>query len=888
MSADGLTATLDLLRRVLALEQRQGYRNNSATGGVYRYFQEQFGRHDYDAATWAAVESLLHGLKRYEMAPSTQDRHVQIEILLRRVAEVPLTLDPSPSRGEGSQVPATQAPAAGPVSAAHRGDADALRRVRTPPHPQPLSLAGERGVEAPADPLSYASGGKAPAVSVPLARTDDVTASTDGTTGGRQDAGAPRVQRAASLDQPLGEAIKMRTQEAEKLERLGVRTVEQALYYFPRDHYDCRNPVPINRLRPGMITTLVGVLKAVELRRTARKLTLVEARIADETAMIRITWFSQYMAALLRPHIGQRIAVSGHAEIVSGRLQFEPRDYEFPDEDELTHTSGLVPIYPLTEGLTQRWLRGAIKRTLSAALHLVADPLEAALSRAEHPLYDLLHAYDLPPLRQALSAYHFPTDEDEKARAIHRLAFDELLCVGIGMEQRKLAWQQGAPAHPVPRDAETLGRFTDALPFQLTGAQRRALDAILGDMARSIPMSRLLQGDVGSGKTVVAAAALLMAAASGAQGAIMAPTEILAEQHRRSMAPLLAPFGCEVALLTGSVKGAERKRVYAGAADGSIAVLVGTHALIQEGVAFEKIGLVVVDEQHRFGVEQRGRLRQKGFNPHVLAMTATPIPRTLTHTIHGDLDVSVIDERPPGRQPVETRWEASERGAFALVRSEVAQGRQAFIICPLVEESDKLEAKAAVAEHKRLQSQVFPDLSVGLLHGKMKPSEKEATLLRFRDGEIQVLVATSVVEVGIDVPNATVMVVEEANRFGLAQLHQFRGRVGRGAARSYCILLAGSASAAGQQRLSALVGTDDGFKLAEEDLRLRGPGDFLGTRQSGLPALQVAGLGDMRSIEQAREAARRLIGADPALTQPEHHLLAAKVARFWSRESELS
>lgn len=687
------------------------------------------------------------------------------------------------------------------------------------------------------------------------------------------------MRAAESLTQPLNAVLKIRAQEWEKLERLGLRTVEDALYYLPRDHYDCRNPVPLNKLRLGMTTTVVGTLQTVNMRKTARNHTIVEAKIADGTAIVRVSWFNQqHVARALRPHIGQRIAVSGHTELYNNYLQFVPRDYEFPDEDEAIHTGRLVPVYPLTEGLTQRWLRGTIRKALDAALHLVADPLPP----------DLRRDHNLPPLQEALRAYHMPADEEEKGGATHRLAFDELLCVSIGMLRRKRDWQQGAPARPIPHDPDALERFEAELPFALTGAQRRVLRAILGDMARSVPMSRLLQGDVGSGKTVVAAAALLVAAQAGLQGAIMAPTEILAEQHARSMARVLEPFGVEVALLTGSVKGAERKRVYAGAADGSIPLLVGTHALIQEGVAFDRLALAVVDEQHRFGVEQRGALRQKGYNPHVLAMTATPIPRTLSLTLYGDLDVAVIDERPPGRQPIETSWVPSDATAYRIVREQVTAGRQAFVVCPLVEESDKSEARAAVAEQKRLQRDVFPDLSVGLLHGKMKGSEKEAILKRFRDGEIQILVATSVVEVGIDVPNATVMVVQEANRFGLAQLHQFRGRVGRGAAQSYCILLAEGASAMGQQRLQALTATDDGFKLAEEDLRLRGPGEFWGTRQSGVPELTVAGVGDARVIEEARGAAERLVAADPDLTQPAHQLLAARVERFWSRGSERS
>ncbi len=891
--ADGappLTRTVELVRRAIALERKQGYQNRATTGGLHRYFQHQFGKHTLDARTTPLVEGLLRDLKRYEGAGSVAERHTQTEIVLRRLEEFPPHPQPLSLQGRGEEP-------IGPVSPDHRGDAESMARVRALTPEPPLPNRGRGGGAIDGSPngqphLTSSALGAADAPptaqeekrapTVERSKAKDVAGGEHNTVGGpplpRTGEGSG-VRAAESLTQPLNAVLKIRAQEWEKLERLGLRTVEDALYYLPRDHYDCRNPVPLNKLRLGMTTTVVGTLQTVNMRKTARNHTIVEAKIADGTAIVRVSWFNQqHVARALRPHIGQRIAVSGHTELYNNYLQFVPRDYEFPDEDEAIHTGRLVPVYPLTEGLTQRWLRGTIRKALDAALHLVADPLPP----------DLRRDHNLPPLQEALRAYHMPADEEEKGGATHRLAFDELLCVSIGMLRRKRDWQQGAPARPIPHDPDALERFEAELPFALTGAQRRVLRAILGDMARSVPMSRLLQGDVGSGKTVVAAAALLVAAQAGLQGAIMAPTEILAEQHARSMARVLEPFGVEVALLTGSVKGAERKRVYAGAADGSIPLLVGTHALIQEGVAFDRLALAVVDEQHRFGVEQRGALRQKGYNPHVLAMTATPIPRTLSLTLYGDLDVAVIDERPPGRQPIETSWVPSDATAYRIVREQVTAGRQAFVVCPLVEESDKSEARAAVAEQKRLQRDVFPDLSVGLLHGKMKGSEKEAILKRFRDGEIQILVATSVVEVGIDVPNATVMVVQEANRFGLAQLHQFRGRVGRGAAQSYCILLAEGASAMGQQRLQALTATDDGFKLAEEDLRLRGPGEFWGTRQSGVPELTVAGVGDARVIEEARGAAERLVAADPDLTQPAHQLLAARVERFWSRGSERS
>jgi ATP-dependent DNA helicase RecG len=387
----------------------------------------------------------------------------------------------------------------------------------------------------------------------------------------------------------------------------------------------------------------------------------------------------------------------------------------------------------------------------------------------------------------------------------------------------------------VPTDESLLEQFCASLPFSLTGAQRRVIAEILDDMGRDVPMSRLLQGDVGSGKTVVAAAALLQTVRAGKQGVLMAPTEILAEQHWRTLSDLLAPFGVRCELLIGSTSKSQKRALYQEAAAGEIDVLVGTHALIQEGVELHILGLAITDEQHRFGVEQRATLRQKGLHPHILAMTATPIPRTLAMTIYGDLDVSAIDEMPPGRLPVITTWSRTPAEAYGVVRDEVRKGRQAFVICPVIEDSLESDMRSVIAEHKELQSMTFADLNVGLLHGRMRPSEKEHTLQAFRGGDFHVLVATSVVEVGIDIPNATVMVIRDAHRFGLAQLHQFRGRVGRGGDQAYCVLLSAAQGDEARERLEAVTATENGFELAEEDLRLRGPGEFWGTRQSGLP-----------------------------------------------------
>ncbi|MGD2103830.1 MAG: ATP-dependent DNA helicase RecG, partial [Anaerolineae bacterium] len=499
-------------------------------------------------------------------------------------------------------------------------------------------------------------------------------------------------------------------------------------------------------------------------------------------------------------------------------------------------------------------------------------------------------------LETAILQAHFPSNHQLLRRARRRLAFDELFVLQAALLKYRYEWRS-EPGQSVPVRDDVLETFVEGLSYDLTPAQERSLQQIVDDLRSDRPMTRLLQGDVGSGKTVVATAAMALAASTGAQAALMAPTEILAEQHYHTIGNLLRETldgNLSVALLTGSVTGQDREDVYSGLKDGSIDVVVGTHALIQEGVVFDQLALAVVDEQHRFGVRQRGALRQKGYNPHLLVMTATPIPRSLQLTVWGHLDVSVIDEMPPGREPVVTRsiLPTGRGRAYGFVRSEVEKGRQAFIICPLVEESDNVEAKAAVQEYERLRERIFPDLEVGLVHGRMTGEEKETTMAAFARGELDVLVATSVIEVGIDVPNATVMLIEGADRFGLAQLHQFRGRVGRGEHASYCLLVADSASEQAQERLQAVEATNDGFELARKDLEMRGPGEFLGTRQSGLSeavlAMELADVADLRLVERAREAARRFFKTDRELADPAHRLLARRVARLQQDGGEIS
>ncbi|MBI4181164.1 MAG: ATP-dependent DNA helicase RecG, partial [Chloroflexi bacterium] len=566
---------------------------------------------------------------------------------------------------------------------------------------------------------------------------------------------------------------------------------------------------------------------------------------------------------------------------------------------ELVHTGRLVPLYPLTRGLHPRQVRKLMKSVVDQWAGQITDFLSARLRERQQLL-------ELP---QAINQAHFPEDEALKARARVRLAFDELFLLQLGVLSKKRHWQEGQRGNPLPTEPAVLAAFVQSLPFALTVAQNKALKELLADLDKSQPMSRLLQGDVGSGKTVVAVAALLMAVANGYQGALMAPTEILAEQHFRTICQLLSrsgnlvkdenyrqsyvgllPHPLTVALVIGDVTKGKKKELQKLIAGGEIDIVIGTHALIQQEVEFHKLGLVVVDEQHRFGVTQRSALRQKGFSPHLLVMTATPIPRTLALTLYGDLDLSVIDQLPPGRQVVKTKWlqPAQRASAYAFIKRQLVEGHQAFIICPLVEESELIQARAATAEYERLSQGVFPEQRLGLLHGHMSATEKDKVMRCFRAGELDILVATPVVEVGIDVPNATVMLVESADRFGLSQLHQFRGRVGRGEAQSYCMLLAENPSEVARERLDIIEKTQNGFQLAEEDLKLRGPGEFFGVKQSGLPDLRMAKLSDVALLELARGEAIKLFETDPSLEKPEHSLLAKELARVWPEAGEWS
>lgn len=700
----------------------------------------------------------------------------------------------------------------------------------------------------------------------------------------------PAESPRSGLDAPVTTLPGISTAYAARLKRLDVETVGDLLFHFPHRYDDYSELKPINRLEYGEETTIIGTIWETQTRKTRGGSVIVSSIIADASGTIEATWFNQpYLARQLRA--GRRIVLSGKVDEYLGRLTLQAPEWE-PLEREWIHTGRLVPVYPLTRGVTSRWMRRMIKRVVDHWVPRLED----------HLPQQIRERVGLMDLSSAVRQIHFPDSREDSQKARHRLAFDEFLFIQLRMLQQRQRWQSQTGT-PIPRNQALLDAFLQSLPYQLTESQQRNLDQILDDLAQPRPMSRLLQGDVGSGKTVVAAAAMLMAVGAGKQAAIMVPTEILAEQHHQAIEELLAgaaDWGLDrpvsIVRLTGSLRRVERRKVYTALAAGEADIVVGTHALIQKHVTFKDLGLAIVDEQHRFGVIQRATFRQKGRSPHVLVMSATPIPRSLALTIYGDLEISVIDELPPGRQPIETRWllQRERERAYAFVRSQIEKGHQAFILYPLVEESDKVEAKAAVEEYERLQQTIFPDLRLGLLHGRMKGRQKDAVMAQLRDRELDILVSTSVIEVGIDIPNATVMLIEGADRFGLAQLHQFRGRVGRGSHQSYCLLLSDSASPDDPktkttwERLRAIEETQDGFVLAEKDLELRGPGDFIGVRQSGLPALRMASLSNVRILEQARAEAQTIFQEDPTLGLPQHRLLAEQVTRFWQGQGDLS
>ncbi len=645
-------------------------------------------------------------------------------------------------------------------------------------------------------------------------------------------------------------------QRAKALEKLGIRTLKDLISYFPRAYDDRRNRREIADLADGESACVEAMVSfPPTLSRIRRGLELVKLQATDDTGALDVVFFNQaYMRDSLQ---------AGKTYTFFGKVQASGRKRSMANpiverEGGRMQTGRIVPVYPLTAGVTQFTMMNAVRQGLDACQKLLPDPLPDEVRR-EHELCGIDYAYQ---------RIHFPEGEEDLAIARRRMVFEELFLLAAG--QYRLRSRRSGQSCTPWRETD-LTEFTAALPFSLTAAQERAIRDIQGDLASGRPMNRLVQGDVGSGKTMVAAAALLCAVRNGKQAALMAPTEILAEQHHKGLSPLLEKLGVRCALLTGATGARARREVLAGLESREIQVVIGTHALISGDVVYRALGLVVTDEQHRFGVAQRAALAGKGDRPHLLVMSATPIPRTLALMIYGDLDVSVINELPPGRQEIDTFAVPGSyhQRIYRFIDKEVAAGRQVYMICSMVEENDQIpdERKAAAAYAKMLQEQVFPHLTVACVHGRMKSKEKERVMASFAAGQIHILVSTTVVEVGVDVPNATVMVVEDADRFGLSQLHQLRGRVGRGRYKSYCILISDNRSEEARARLKVMTRTRDGFKIAEEDLRLRGPGDFFGHRQHGLPALKVADLScDMELLYEAKSAAAKVLERDPELS----------------------
>lgn len=852
-----MNPALEKLAKFLRLEASRGFDNRAVLGGLERTLDSWLS----EARTAGVPDELQHRVRQVLSAypsQSPQERQTSLESLWSEIAD-----EGAGALGGQPSIAAEPGPATATASAAGPGPSVSMRSSSKPEPPPSVGSPARGSFDEQSSAPSDAGG-------------DDLLAEEADEQSPRPTAPEDTTPlEEAAFRAPLTTLPGIGPKSAQTLGKLGLHTLGDLLFYFPRRYDDYSALKTINRLWFGEEVTVIATVDEIRLRPIrGGRMKLVEAVVSDGTGALRVNWFNQpWILQTLQP--GKAVVLSGRVDQYLGKLVLNGPEWE-PLERQQLHTNRIVPVYPLTASVSGKWLRRVMHSVVSRLAPRLVDPLSRQLRQQAEVI----------ELSQAVLQIHFPDDNRRLQQAQQRLAFDELFYLILGVLRQKNEWQ-ALRATPLTVDDAWMQSFFTSLPFAVTQAQRTAMQDVRHDLASGRPMNRLLQGDVGSGKTVVAALAIAVAGRNDHQAAMMAPTSILAEQHYRTLLGLLPPLGVpaeSIRLLIGSTPEAEKRSIRQGLAEGQVQVAVGTHALLEEPVQFQRLGLAIIDEQHRFGVEQRSELRGKGGSPNLLVMTATPIPRSLALTIYGDLDVSLIDELPPGRIPIETRLllPIERSRAHRFIQAQIEAGRQGFIIYPLVESSEKTEALAAVEEHERLQSTVFPDLRLGLLHGRMRQDEKDSVMQEYRAGELDILVSTSVVEVGVDVPNANVILIEGANRFGLSQLHQFRGRVGRSEHPSFCLLLPDSEDAASNERLRALESTTDGFRLAELDLEQRGPGDFLGTRQSGFAELRLAKVTDLHLVEKARRLASQLCQEDPELNQPEHARLSAHLRRFWS------
>jgi ATP-dependent DNA helicase RecG len=881
-----MPSALEKLVKILKLEQNTGYNNTAVIGGM-ESFADNWQQNAHQQAKipehHQLVDEMVARLHEYGALPGIDERHEAIKYMLGRImGRLPAPPNLPPSSYVEPEPPDQPT---GPEAAS-------VGPTKTEPDFETYDDESDDGGEefaesdeiTPHDDEIYDD--QPPHDDAPVERQESPREKPVPSFARRRKGQPLSPEEAArqfvDLQAPVTTLHKVGEKMAEKMARLGIHTLEDMLFTFPRRYDDYTQLRTLDHLHPGEAVTIIGAVRSITRKQGRSGTRYLSVMLDDSTGSLQVFFFGQpWLQRQFRR--GSQVVMSGEVEIFRGGLAMTNPEWEMMERENL-HTNRIVPVYPLTKGIAARTMRRLMRQALNQWGNRIPDYIpESVLDRTE-----------LPDLSWAIQQIHFPDSMEALEQGQRRMSFDELFLFQMAMQTYRRDWQ-AEPGPPLAVSDEWLDQFVGTLPYPLTGAQQRALTDIRNDIARDVPMNRLLQGDVGSGKTVIAAAALAIAVQNGKQAALMAPTSILAEQHARTIGALLAesPGGehMQVRLLTGNTGEAERQEIYAGLAEGSVNVIIGTHAIIQENVEFHDLALAVIDEQHRFGVQQRGSLRGKGTHPHILVMTATPIPRTLALTLYADLDLSIIDEMPPGRTPVETRVlrRVERERAYSFVESQIDKGRQAFIIYPLVETSEALDdVGAATTEYDRLKTEVFSGRRVGLLHGRMNPAEKEAMMHLFAAGEIDILVATSVVEVGIDVPNASVMLIEDADRFGLAQLHQFRGRVGRGEHKSFCLLVAGQISDTADQRLQAMEETTDGFKLAEFDWEMRGAGDLLGLRQSGIGQFRLAEIMNPQQVELAQREARTVYAEDSNLSQPEHQLLAHRIQTLRDRRSDVS